>query len=828
MKIFPVSILFSVSALLAAIPLTEVAPLPDSEIYGGKDSVHSDLIAATYNANEGPGIWITSDGGFRLYLNGELLAEDVEAYRTRFIPMTFLPGENAISVIATNKNEAGGILVQIDDLDKSYYSNSSWKAKPSVSNSDYKKKGRDLSGWGNASTYGNASISPSGISFNGFPANSKAEWIYTDKPSDSSAVLLFTFYIQAEGFGNKTTGGSAGNTIIAKDSASIAKALKSKDPLTILIPEGTYDFRIFRNAVTEAKSQGRTWCKSSCGSNDKNKNNTFYRIAFEANSCNSLGSGLTIVQENENLYSWSRWITVTNNKSLIGMGRGAHLRGAAISNRSNELADNNIYRNLSFYDVNPHLIEAGDGLDVVGNDNNYVEKFWADHISYKWISDGLDLQNLTEATISHLDYDGANEFNCYYYDPYMHLVQNAEITFANNFWENSFGRVPKVISDNKNSKVHIYNSYVDYNHWHILDVSGTSSYASEVLYENNYIGTANIQIAGKDSYSKINMKNTTIKKVNSSKPYAYNGTAQSVSFNDNVFSPSYSYELKTNSNLPNEIPNIAGIGGRFGKMPEYEQAFGISKIAPNISLNSDINGKVFDANEEITLNANVGNSATKVEFYVGNTLVKTLTSAPYQVNVSELSSGIYSAVAKAYDTDGRSQMSEFITFSVENPADAVTTLKKCGGGSSNQTITLGDSIVPFCYAWTGASSVTFSNFPKGLTISVDETAKKINISGTPSEIGSFNYIVSTVGGNPDTTINVRTINVLDSAQASTKIQNIAFEKSGIATSFKAFDLQGSPLYQGEISELPSFKNQTNVIIVEYNKYGRILKSYLRK
>ena len=79
----------------AAISPSEVVSLPGDAAYGGGDKVGSQLVAATYNAGEGPGIWIVADGGYRLYHNGALLAEDNQAGRVRFVPMTFLPGENA-------------------------------------------------------------------------------------------------------------------------------------------------------------------------------------------------------------------------------------------------------------------------------------------------------------------------------------------------------------------------------------------------------------------------------------------------------------------------------------------------------------------------------------------------------------------------------------------------------------------------------------------------------------------------------------------------------------------------------------------------------------
>ena len=372
--------IFGISAVHAAIPATEVVNLPTDAAYGGGDNVGSELIAATYNAGEGPGIWIVADGGYRLYHNGKLLAQDDQAGRVRFIPMTFLPGENAISVVGVNGAGAPGVMVQIDDLDKSYYSGSGWKSKPTVGNASWKNKGRDLSQWGGATTLSYASDKlPSGGALNGFDANTQAKWIWTSDESDPTAVLLYTFYVKAEGFGASTTGGDAGKIVVASDSASIRKYLQSNDAVTILVPEGTYDFRQFRNAVTVAKSKNRTWCKKTCDEKNRvtGKTNTFYRIAFEANSCQSLNDNVSIVQESENLQQWENWITTKANKSLVGMGRGANLRGAAIAVRSNEGSGNHIYRNLGIYDVNPHLIEGGDGLETVGTASKHIDKFWA-------------------------------------------------------------------------------------------------------------------------------------------------------------------------------------------------------------------------------------------------------------------------------------------------------------------------------------------------------------------------------------------------------------------------------------------------------------------
>jgi len=93
-------------------------------------------------------------------------------------------------------------------------------------------------------------------------------------------------------------------------------------------------------------------------------------------------------------------MTTKPNKTLIGMGRGANFRGASFVMRSHEGAKNQIYRNLAIYDVNPHLVEAGDGIEAVGSSSNHSANLWVDHISYKWISDGMDMEYTDGVTVS--------------------------------------------------------------------------------------------------------------------------------------------------------------------------------------------------------------------------------------------------------------------------------------------------------------------------------------------------------------------------------------------------------------------------------------------
>ncbi len=815
-----VGILVGIS--LAALLPTEVVTLPALASYGGGDTVGSKLVASTYNPGDGPGIWIVADGGYRLYVNGELLKEDDQAGRVGFVPYTFLPGENAVSVVAVNGSGAPGVLVQIDELERSYYSGKGWVSKPSVGNSAWKEKGRDLSAWGGATILNySSSKMPSGGELKGFAENTEAKWIWTGSETDSVAVLLYTFHVRAEGFGENTTGGSDGEVVVATDSASVRKALQSKGAKTILIPEGTYDFRIFKNAVTDAQARGWTWCKGSCGANDKNSGNTFYRISFTANSCSGLSENVTPVSESENLMSWNNWITTSADKSLVGMGRGANLRGAAINPRSYENGHNNIYRNLALYDVNPHLVEAGDGLSVDGASDNRVKNFWADHISYKWISDGFDIGEVSGATVSYLDYDGSSEYNCWGYDPYMALVQNAELTYANVYWHGTYGRVPKA---GGNSRVHLYNNYTSYNYWTGAAVSGDNSTSfTQMLYENSYLEQMNFHIVDVGNYGYLNFTGNTVK--NSKGCYYVNGNCTSTAPSANVFSPSYSYEKRNVETLPTELPKLAGVGGKWGKMPEYNQAFGMSPPAATVGLSSA------PATNSVTLSATVKSSSgakvSRVDFYIGTELVASKTAEPYTASVQDLSAGTYSAIAIATDANGLSGVSAHSTFLVSGEKiRTVATLTKNGAGPSNQEVLLGDSIVPFSYVWANASTVSVEGMPRGILVRIDPSDLRVSISGTPLEAGTFTYTVSTVGADSNATV-VRTLQVKNPGEDSTTA--ILSGKNSLKESvakYRMFDMQGRLFFEG--SALPKNISAVRSVVVEYGASGKILSKYVMR
>ena len=158
--------------------------------------------------------------------------------------------------------------------------------------------------------------------------------------------------------------------------------------------------------------------------------------------------------------------------------------------------------------------------------------------------------------------------------------------------------------------------------------------------------------------------------------HRYNGTVTSGIPQAETFTPSYTFEKRTVANLPKEIPNLAGVGGRYGKMPEYDQGFGQSNKAASVSLTAPTAGAKFDAGNVVTLKADAKDndgSVKSVVFYVGNTLVGTATASPYQVEVKDLEGGTHSAVAVVTDNSGLTWMSQYVTFTVEGGTTAIVT-----------------------------------------------------------------------------------------------------------------------------------------------------------
>jgi pectate lyase len=542
-----------------AIDGSEIVTLPSDQKFGGGDTIGSVLIGNSYTAGNGPGIYAVGDGGFRLYYNGELIATQTVAGKVTFVPLTFLPGKNVVAVSGVNGFGAPGVLIHIDELEKSYVSGSGWKVNSAPENNNWKSMSFNDASWASATVSGTALTTPGGLPISGFAPGSTARWIWSDKTSDTKVVLRYTFNIVPIGFGAATTGGAGGQVVVATTAAQIEQYLKDTTARTILVPEGMYEFRT--NHTSSYK-----WCTCQCASADLNPQNTYYRVTFDG----TCGSGETVLST---VTLADKWITCRANKSLIGMGRGANLRGSAITVRGNENGKNCIFRNLAIFDINPKYVEAGDGITPVTTSN-----IWVDHCSFKWISDGNDLESTSGATFSYVYYDGNNHLNCYRNDPYAALILDTKVTYHHCYWVDCSGRVPKVHASSTSelpTNCHLFNNVIDNCTFFSIGCSGTNALgkAAEVFTEYNYFKNVNA-LTYREENGKVNFAVTNV--ASGGNRYHWDANRTNVARPaDAVFSPSsaYSYTTETDvTSLVTTVPVISGKGGKWisgSGIPEY-------------------------------------------------------------------------------------------------------------------------------------------------------------------------------------------------------------------------------------------------------------------
>jgi Bacterial Ig domain len=89
---------------------------------------------------------------------------------------------------------------------------------------------------------------------------------------------------------------------------------------------------------------------------------------------------------------------------------------------------------------------------------------------------------------------------------------------------------------------------------------------------------------------------------------------------------------------------------------------------PTVSITSPVNGQTFAAPATLTLTANAsdsGGSIARVEFYRGNSLVGSATTAPYSVTLPNVGAGTYSFTAKAIENSGASTTSSPVSVTVQ-------------------------------------------------------------------------------------------------------------------------------------------------------------------
>ncbi|MDQ1816423.1 RICIN domain-containing protein [Massilia sp. CCM 9210] len=242
----------------------------------------------------------------------------------------------------------------------------------------------------------------------------------------------------ADGLSTTTGGGNTAPVTVTSCSA-LSGALQSAAAAVIQIPAGTtIDCR------TPVRSQST--CAVACPTYQDPGKST-YRIPVGAQTCKELGS------TSETRYMRPRDeinIRVGSNKTLVGLNKDARIIGASLTLSG---ARNVIIRNLSIENINPGMVEAGDGITV--SKSSHV---WVDHVRFSMISDGhIDIQDSKNVTLSWNRFDGTNPAVCGNQHHYTNAFSNSQVTLHHNFWNKTSGRNPKLMG--AASRTHLYNNY---------------------------------------------------------------------------------------------------------------------------------------------------------------------------------------------------------------------------------------------------------------------------------------------------------------------------------------------------------------------------------
>jgi pectate lyase len=125
------------------------------------------------------------------------------------------------------------------------------------------------------------------------------------------------------------------------------------------------------------------------------------------------------------------------------------------------------------------------------------------------------------------------------------------------------------------------------------------------------------------------------------------------------------------------------------------------------------------------------------------------TSKTYTISGTPTTAGTYNYTVTTTQASGTAvALTGTITTSVQQPATLTLT-----SGSASQTAYVGSPISTIVYTYGGgATNVTVTGLPTGVSSAVNATAKTVTISGTPTATNTGSYSIVTVGGSSPVTL----------------------------------------------------------------------------
>lgn len=511
---------------------TEVTLPTDPLLGGGASLGAAPFLPAGYRALEGPGVSILARDAFRVFVNGVLVAEAESPREPVFVPLSLLPGDNVIAIVVATGKGRPAALVHVAELSRDYRSDHEWKVSRTPT-PGWTEAGYDDVGWSPAAEFGSAGELPGCEPGTTFPPATSARWIGAEDPSSEPIALRRVIRVAPEGFGAATTGGGSAPAEIVEDFSALDEALRAEGPRTILLPEGVYDFRRTGDDV-----EGRNACEVACS-------DVPGRSTRSILSADSVCSGTEVPVTLE-----ARQLRITSNKTLVGLGRGAALRGVSIDLGASE---NVVLRNVAVYDLNRPIREAGDAFTLAG-----ATRVWLDHVTAVGISDAFAdvLSGSSALTISYVSFDGRTEGECDGREQWTTTLTDATASIHHSRFEHLRRRAPSVVGPR--ARVHLWNNlYSDITDWTVGTNCGAELLVEGCVFENVEGATAKVGCDGDgpgliDAPAGSNLyRDATVVHLGGDGEEPH----------DSVFSPPYAYELELATEALGTVAARAGTGG---------------------------------------------------------------------------------------------------------------------------------------------------------------------------------------------------------------------------------------------------------------------------
>ncbi|XXX79402.1 hypothetical protein WMF30_11560 [Sorangium sp. So ce134] len=507
--------------------------LPPGAAFGeGEELALSPLVGKSYGALEGPGLFIAARDAFRVYVNGDLIAVSASARAPLFVPLSLLPGENVIAVSVHAAAGTPAALVYLDELERGHGSGSDWKLS-AAPEGDWTALGYDDSGWTAARELGIAGDLPGCDPEAAFPSNAAARWIGPAPGTRGPIALRSVIRVEPIGFGEGTTGGAGATPVLVSSWADLERLARSDEPAVLLLAEGVHDFRRKGSEVEDIEV-----CPSAC---PEDPEKTFYRVLVGDATCERPLVGAT---------RDDRKLRVGSNKTLVGLGRGAALRGVSMDLGESQ---NIVARNLALYDLNASMHEAGDAFTLAR-----PSRVWIDHVTVKWISDAFAdvLEGTSGVTFSYVDFDGGTEGECGGRERWACTITDAEVTMHHCRFDEVSTRAPVAVGSL--ARVHLFNNVFS-------NISGWAVGAScegQVLLEASVF--ENAEAATQRSTCSDSTGRGLLLAVPGSNLY---GDESGVHLGggeepaDQVFTPPYAYSPERASDALPQVISRSGAGG---------------------------------------------------------------------------------------------------------------------------------------------------------------------------------------------------------------------------------------------------------------------------